>query len=57
MVPVFYEKYKYKIDSFAEKIVAEIRKKYTVFNEKVASKFSKEPLRDKKDWKKGRKRV
>ena len=48
-VPVFYEKYKYKIDSFVEKIVAESKKKYSVFNEKVASRFSKEPLRDKKD--------
>ncbi|KAL4015062.1 hypothetical protein IC575_027288 [Cucumis melo] len=48
-VPVFYEKYKYKIDSFMEKIVAESKKKYSVFNEKVASRFSKEPLRDKKD--------
>ncbi|XP_038907010.1 reticulon-like protein B2 [Benincasa hispida] len=49
MVPVFYEKYKGKIDSFAEKIVAESKKKCAIFNEKVASKFSKGQLRDKKD--------
>ncbi|CAK9328812.1 unnamed protein product [Citrullus colocynthis] len=48
-VPVFYEKYKDKIDSLAEKIVAESKKKYAIFNEKVVSKVPKGPLKDKKD--------
>lgn len=48
-VPVVYEKYQSKIDTFAEKIFAESKKKYAIFNEKVARKIPKGPLREKKE--------
>ncbi|XP_010261408.1 PREDICTED: reticulon-like protein B2 [Nelumbo nucifera] len=47
-VPVFYEKYEDKVDSFAEKAMAEIKKQYVVFDAKVLSKIPRGPLKDKK---------
>ncbi|KAL0304350.1 UNVERIFIED_CONTAM: Reticulon-like protein B2 [Sesamum radiatum] len=47
-VPVLYEKYEDKIDAFAEKAEAELKKQYAVFNVKVLSKIPKGPLKDKK---------
>lgn len=47
-VPVLYEKYEDKVDPFAEKATTEIKKQYAVFDEKVLSKFSRGPLKDKK---------
>ncbi|MBA0741363.1 hypothetical protein Gogos_014523, partial [Gossypium gossypioides] len=47
MVPVFYEKYE-KVDLFAEKAMAEIKKQYAVFNVKVLSKIPIGPLKTKK---------
>ncbi|KAF7828207.1 reticulon-like protein B2 [Senna tora] len=47
-VPVFYEKYEDKVDSFAEKATAEIKKQYAVFDAKVLSKIPKGPLKDRK---------
>ncbi|XP_022738392.1 reticulon-like protein B1 [Durio zibethinus] len=47
-VPVFYEKYEDKVDSFSEKAIVEIKKQYAVFDEKVLSKILKGPLKGKK---------
>ncbi|XP_010925814.1 reticulon-like protein B2 [Elaeis guineensis] len=47
-VPVLYEKYEDKVDSFAEKAMTEIKKQYKVFDAKVLSKIPREPLKDKK---------
>ncbi|KAJ6850846.1 reticulon-like protein B4 [Iris pallida] len=47
-VPLLYEKYEDKIDSFAEKATAEIKKHYAVVNEKYLSKIPRGPLKDKK---------
>ncbi|XWS48497.1 hypothetical protein CRYUN_Cryun13aG0082700 [Craigia yunnanensis] len=47
-VPVFYEKYEDKVDSFSEKAITEIKKQYVVFDEKVLSKIPKGPLKEKK---------
>ncbi|XP_008796064.1 reticulon-like protein B2 [Phoenix dactylifera] len=47
-VPVLYEKYEDKVDSFAEKAMAEIKKQYGVFDAKVLSKIPRSPLKDKK---------
>ncbi|GLU05877.1 hypothetical protein SLE2022_229520 [Rubroshorea leprosula] len=47
-VPVIYEKYEDKIDPFAEKAMAEIKKQYAVFDAKVLSKIPRRPLKDKK---------
>ncbi|XWS50428.1 hypothetical protein CRYUN_Cryun12cG0086900 [Craigia yunnanensis] len=47
-VPVFYEKYEDKVDSFSEKAIVEIKKQYAVFDEKVLSKIPKGPLKEKK---------
>ncbi|PIN21672.1 Reticulon [Handroanthus impetiginosus] len=47
-VPVLYEKYEDKVDAFAEKAEAELKKQYAVFNAKVLSKIPKGPLKDKK---------
>ncbi|KAJ7969860.1 Reticulon-like protein [Quillaja saponaria] len=38
-VPVLYEKYEDKVDPFAEKAIAEIKKQYLVFDAKVLSKI------------------
>ena len=38
-VPVIYDKYEGKIDPVAEKAWIEIKKQYTVFDEKVISKI------------------
>lgn len=52
-VPLVYEKYDDKIDSFAEKATIEIKKQYKVFDEKVLSqilaKIPKGALSKKKD--------
>lgn len=45
---MLYEKYEDKVDSFAEKATAEIKKQYTVFDAKVLSKIPKGPLKDRK---------
>ncbi|XP_022734311.1 reticulon-like protein B2 [Durio zibethinus] len=47
-VPVFYEKYEDKVDSFSEKAMVEIKKQYAIFDEKVLSKIPKGPLKEKK---------
>ena len=47
-VPIVYEKYEDKVDSFGEKATAEIKKQYAVFDAKVLSKLSKGSLKDKK---------
>lgn len=47
-VPVFYEKYDDKVDAFAEKAIAEMKKQYVVFDAKVLSKIPRGPLKDKK---------
>ncbi|KAJ6820756.1 reticulon-like protein B4 [Iris pallida] len=47
-VPVLYEKYEDKVDSFAEKVTAELKKHYAVVNEKYLSKIPRGPLKDKK---------
>ncbi|PKA63376.1 Reticulon-like protein B2 [Apostasia shenzhenica] len=47
-VPVVYEKYEDKIDYFAEKAEAEIRKQYAVLDAKLLSKVPRGPLKDKK---------
>ncbi|KAL0299614.1 UNVERIFIED_CONTAM: Reticulon-like protein B1 [Sesamum radiatum] len=46
-VPVLYEKYEDKVDAFAEKAEAELKKQYAVFNVKVLSKIPKGPLKAK----------
>ncbi|XP_021909232.1 reticulon-like protein B1 [Carica papaya] len=47
-VPVVYEKYDDKIDSFAEKAMVEIKRQYAVFDAKVLSKIPRGPLKEKK---------
>jgi len=47
-VPVLYEKYEDRVDSFGEKALHEFKKQYAVFDEKVLSKIPKGPLKDKK---------
>ncbi len=47
-IPVLYEKYEDQVDSFAEKVTAEIKKQYAVFDAKVLSKIPRGPLKDKK---------
>ncbi|KAK1399483.1 Reticulon-like protein [Heracleum sosnowskyi] len=47
-VPVLYEKYEVKIDAFAEKAEAEIKKQYAVFDMKVLSKIPKGLYKGKK---------
>ncbi|KAJ6794178.1 reticulon-like protein B4 [Iris pallida] len=47
-VPVLYEKYEDKVDSFVEKAEAEIKKQYVVFDAKVLSKIPRGPLKAKK---------
>ncbi|KAG7956468.1 hypothetical protein I3843_11G125000 [Carya illinoinensis] len=44
-LPVFYEKYEVQVDSFAEKVHAEIKKQYAVFDAKVLSKIPRGPLK------------
>lgn len=46
-VPVLYEKYEDRVDSFAEKASAEIKKHYSVFDAKVLSKIPRGPLKNK----------
>ncbi|KAL2516719.1 Reticulon-like protein B2 [Abeliophyllum distichum] len=47
-VPVLYEKYEDKVDSFAEKAMAELKKQYAVLDDKVLSKIPRGPSKDKK---------
>ncbi|KAF2297881.1 hypothetical protein GH714_004861 [Hevea brasiliensis] len=47
-VPVLYEKYEDKVDSFAEKAMIEIKKQYAVLDAKVLSRIPRGPLKDKK---------
>ncbi|KAK6158301.1 hypothetical protein DH2020_005615 [Rehmannia glutinosa] len=47
-VPLFYEKYEDKVDFYAEKALAELKKQYAVFDAKVLSKIPRGPLKDKK---------
>ena len=47
-MPVFYEKYDDKVDAYAEKAMAELKKQYAVFDAKVLSKIPRGPLKDKK---------
>jgi len=47
-LPLFYEKYEHQVDSFAEKALAELKKQYAVFDEKVLSKIPRGPLKAKK---------
>ncbi|GER30323.1 reticulon-like protein [Striga asiatica] len=47
-VPILYEKYEVQVDSYAEKAVAELKKQYTIFDDKVLSKIPRGPLKDKK---------
>ncbi|KAF7810387.1 reticulon-like protein B2 [Senna tora] len=47
-VPVLYEKYEDKVDSFAEKATAEFKKQYAVFDAKVLSKIPRGALKDRK---------
>jgi len=46
-LPVLYEKYEDKVDPFAEKAMAEIKKQYAVFDAKVLSKIPRGPLKNK----------
>lgn len=48
-VPIFYEKYEDKVDFYAEKALAELKKQYAVFDAKVMSKIPRGPLGKKKD--------
>lgn len=47
-MPVLYEKYDDKIDSFVEKAMVEIKKQYAVVDAKLLSKIPRGPLKDKK---------
>ena len=47
-IPVLYEKYEDRVDSFAEKATAEIKKQYAAFDAKFLSKIPRGPLKDKK---------
>lgn len=47
-LPILYEKYEDKIDSFAEKAMAEVHKHYGVVNEKYLSKIPRGPLKSRK---------
>ncbi|XP_051129431.1 reticulon-like protein B2 [Andrographis paniculata] len=47
-VPLFYDKYQDKVDSFAEKAITELKKQYAVIDAKVLSKIPRGPLKDKK---------
>ncbi|XP_004503660.1 reticulon-like protein B2 [Cicer arietinum] len=47
-VPVLYEKYEDRVDSFGEKALAEFKKQYAVFDAKVLSKIPKGALKNKK---------
>lgn len=47
-VPVLYEKYEDKVDSFAEKAMIEVKKHYGTFHAKCLSKIPRGPLKEKK---------
>lgn len=46
-VPYLYDRYEDKVDAFAEKAEAEIKKQYAVFNVKVLSKIPVGALKQK----------
>ncbi|KAL5984742.1 hypothetical protein ACLOJK_041364 [Asimina triloba] len=48
IVPVLYEKYEDRVDSFAEKAMAELKKQWAVFDARVLSKIPRGPFKDKK---------
>ncbi|XP_026430363.1 reticulon-like protein B1 [Papaver somniferum] len=48
IVPVLYEKYEDQVDTFAEKSMHKLKKQYVVFDEKVLSKITRGPLKNKK---------
>lgn len=47
-MPLLYEKYEDKVDAFAEKAEAELKKQYAVLQSQVLSKIPRGPLKDKK---------
>ncbi|KAF2580291.1 hypothetical protein F2Q68_00002301 [Brassica cretica] len=47
-VPLVYDKYEDKVDSYGEKAMAELKKQYAVLDEKVLSKIPRGPSKDKK---------
>ncbi|ESQ38386.1 hypothetical protein EUTSA_v10028886mg [Eutrema salsugineum] len=47
-LPLLYDKYEDKVDSYGEKAMAELKKQYAVFDAKVLSKIPRGPLKDKK---------
>lgn len=47
-VPVLYDKYEDRVDSLAEKALAELKKQYAVFDEKVLSKIPRGPMKERK---------
>jgi hypothetical protein len=47
-IPYLYDKYEDKVDPLAEKATIEMKKHYSVFNEKVLSKIPKGVGKDKK---------
>ncbi|KAJ4905830.1 Reticulon-like protein B2 [Raphanus sativus] len=47
-VPLVYDKYEDKVDSYGEKAMAELKKHYAVLDAKVLSKIPRGPLKDKK---------
>ncbi|XP_017698794.2 reticulon-like protein B3 isoform X1 [Phoenix dactylifera] len=46
-LPVLYEKYEDKVDSFAEKAMTKVKKNYATFNAKCLSKIPRGPLKKK----------
>lgn len=42
-MPILYEKYENKIDSFAEKAAVELKKQYAMFDAKVLRKIPRGP--------------
>ncbi|WZZ14542.1 hypothetical protein YC2023_107631 [Brassica napus] len=47
-VPLIYDKYEDKVDSYGEKAMAELNKQYAVLDAKMLSKISRGPLTNKK---------
>ncbi|KAJ4910104.1 Reticulon-like protein B2 [Raphanus sativus] len=47
-VPLLYDKYEDKVDSYGEKAMAELKKQYDVLDAKVLSKIPRGPLENKK---------
>ena len=47
-VPLVYDKYEDKVDSYGEKAMAELKKQYAVLDAKVLRKIPRGPSKDKK---------